>query len=122
MLEINIDSTAGLVIVEPQETLSREDFQELSEAVDRHLEQNVSLHGLMIKTRKFPGWDSFAAFTTHIRFIRDHHQKIEKVALVTDSAVAYLAPVLAKHFISAEIKTFPYADHDIAINWLTGVI
>lgn len=60
----------------------------------------------------------FAGFTAHIRFVRNHQQKIERVALVTDSPIARVAEALAKHFTVAEIKHFPFADYEKALSWL----
>jgi hypothetical protein len=40
------------------------------------------------------------------------------VALVTDSPVARLAEAVGEHFTAAEIKHFPFADYEQALNWL----
>ena len=119
MLNVNVDVSRGLIKVEPHGPLQQEDFHHLTGIVDAHLENNVELQGIMIHTKDFPGWDSFAAFVDHIRFVRDHHKLIARIALVTDSAVKHLAPVLVQHFIQAEVRHFAYDDYDVAINWLT---
>jgi hypothetical protein len=43
----------------------------------------------------------------HFRFVKDHHKRIKKIAVVTDSAMGTLAEKLASHFVSATIKHFP---------------
>jgi hypothetical protein len=40
------------------------------------------------------------------------------VALVTDSPVARVAAAVAERFTAAEIKHFPFADYERALNWL----
>ncbi len=82
------------------------------------IRNNDKLHGLLIISATFPGWDSFAAFATHIRFVRDHHHKIEKVAIVTDSVIGRLAESLADHFVNAEIRHFPSDLEKEAKTWL----
>ena len=122
MLTVKIDAARGLIMIEPHGPLEQQNFQQLTSIVDAHLEENVALHGIMISTRDFPGWDSFAAFVDHIRFVRDHHKLIARIALVTDSPVGQIAPVLVRHFIQAEVRHFAYDDGEKAMNWLTGKI
>ena len=53
-----------------------------------------------------------------MRFVRDHHKHIKKIAVVTDSALGNLAENLVSHFVSAEIKQFPASAHDSARKWI----
>jgi hypothetical protein len=53
-----------------------------------------------------------------MRFVKDHHRKIGKVALVTDSKAAAVAESLAKHFVSAQIKHFDFTEKEQALVWL----
>lgn len=73
---------------------------------------------MIIRAESFPGWSSFAALTTHLRFVKDHHQKISRIALVTDSPIGKLAEVVASHFVSAEVKEFPFEDMEQARSWI----
>jgi hypothetical protein len=54
----------------------------------------------------------------HFRFIRDHHRKIEKLAVVSDSSFLTVAPNFASHFVQAEIRHFPPSRRDEAVAWL----
>jgi hypothetical protein len=56
----------------------------------------------------------------HFRFVRDHHKKVRKVAVVTDSTLASVAENLASHFVSAEIKRFGSGDLEGAKQWALG--
>jgi hypothetical protein len=42
--------------------------------------------GLLIEAPSFPGWGSFGALINHMKFVYDHHRKIDRVAAVTDNA------------------------------------
>jgi len=42
----------------------------------------------MVQTRTFPGFASLTAFADYARFIADHHARVRRLALVTDSALA----------------------------------
>jgi len=55
-----------------------------------------------------------------MKFVKDHHQKIKRVAIVTDSKLGSIIPSIAKHFVSAEIKHFEYEDITPSIAWIKG--
>ena len=110
----------SILVVHPEERLSKEDFEQLAAAVDPLIEERGELRGLMIEAPSFPGWQNFEGFFSHIRFVRDHHKDIEKVALVSDSNVASIAPKIANHLVAAEVRHFPAAERDGALAWLAG--
>ncbi len=118
MIEHRIIEDKGIVVVEPVSSLTSGDFRELSESVDAYLADHPAMDGMLIHSKEFPGWESFAGLTAHIRFVRDHHQKIKRVAIVTDSSMGSVAKTLAKHFTAAEVRHYPYADLDDAMEWL----
>ncbi len=118
MLLYEILQDDKIVVVEPKSPLSEEDFRRLTEDVDRFLEQHSILKGLCIHTREFPGWEDMAGLISHLRFVRDHHRQVEKVALASDSTLATIAPKLVEHFVSAEIKKFNYEEKEKALRWL----
>ena len=64
------------------------------------------MNGIIIVTQRFPGWEDFYGMIEHMRFVRNNHRKIAKVALVTDSKIADVAESLGKHFVKASIKHF----------------
>jgi len=108
----------GVLTVHPLSPLTADDFEKLARDLDPWLEQHGPLKGLMIQTEAFPGWSNFAGMLSHFRFVRDHHQRIGRVAMVSDSAVLTIAPKVAKHFVSAEVRHFPAAEHEQACEWL----
>ncbi len=118
MIKHKILSDEGIVVVEPSGPLSEEDFTALTTAVDAYLVSHASLKGLVIHTRKFPGWEDLAGFVHHLRFVKDHHQKIERLAVVSDSVLASIMPQLAEHFVHAEIKHFDYEAYGDAMAWI----
>lgn len=120
MLDIDLDATNSILLVRPEGPFDKEDFAQLAEVADPQIEAAGQLNGFIVDARSFPGWDSFGTFISHIKFIRDHHRHVKKVALVTDSPVAGVAEHVAAHFISAEIKHFPGGDVAAARAWVTG--
>jgi len=117
MITFQILEEDGILIVEPSGPLSKDDFEQLTSAVDLHLARTGSLQGVMIHAKQFPGWKDFSGMVSHFRFVRDHHREIKKVALVSDGAFAEIAPKLAEHFVAADIKQFDFDDRDAALAW-----
>ena len=122
MLSVKIDEVLGIAILEPDGPLSQADFVSAAKIIDPYIEKTGQLHGLVIHTKSFPGWDSFAALASHLRFVKDHHKKISRVAFSTDSVVGNFAESVASHFVNAEIKVFPYQEFEQARNWVAGDI
>jgi len=118
MLNYELDRTQCILTIEPGGPLESADFDRLVQDVDPYIEEKGKLDGLMIYAKSFPGWDSFAAFLTHMKFVKNHHQKIKRIAAVTDSGFLSIMPQLASHFVQAEVRHFGYADKDAALTWL----
>ena len=121
LLTYSILKPDGILLLKPSAPLSKEDFASLGTEVDAYLCANTALHGVMIQSKTFPGWESFGGFIAHMHFVRDHHTQVERIAVVTDSPLGGLAEVLGNHFASAVFKHFPFADHTEALDWLRAV-
>ena len=120
MLQHELLRNRGILILKPGGALQAEDFTVLASAVDPYLEQHGELKGLMIEAPSFPGWENFAALLSHLRFVRDHHRRIRRIAVVSDSAFLSVAPKIASHFVSAQVRTFESAGRGEALAWLEG--
>lgn len=107
----------GILEIEPGDTLKREDIETLTRVVDDYLATHEKLHGLLIYTKHFPVWEDFHTMVRHFTFVKDHHRRIGKVALVTDSPVATIAPLVG-HFTQAEVKKLGYSEREQALKWL----
>ena len=117
-LTITLDEEKELLILEPTAVLLKHDFVYLASIVDPYLEKGNRLKGLMIKTKNFPGWDSFSAIKEHLDFIKKHHKSIEKLAFVTDSSFIDVVKTVTGAFVHPEIKEFNYDSKDEALEWL----
>ncbi len=118
MLTVKIDKEKCIALLEPDGPLSRADFESAVKSIDPLIEECKHLNGLIIHTESFPGWDSFAALSTHLKFVQEHHKKISRIAFVTDSVIKGLAEAVASHFVNAEIKGFPYQELEEAKAWV----
>jgi SpoIIAA-like len=120
MIDYDLDTAHSIVLVRPQSRLNKDDFAKLAKAVDPLIETTGDLAGLILDAPSFPGWENFGSMVSHLRFVRDHHKHVKKVAVVTDSALGDLAEHLASHFVSAEIKHFPAGRTEAARQWIVS--
>ena len=117
-LSFDLIEDKGVLVLEPQGELEAADFERLGAEVDPYIEKAGALNGLMIVAEHFPGWDDFAALTSHIRFVREHHSKIRRVALVTADRLVSALPRMASRFVDAEVRAFPMDGRDEALLWV----
>jgi len=122
MLTVKIDKAKGVALLEPDGPLSREDFESAVKIIDPVIAERNHLNGLIIHTEFFPSWDSFAALLTHLKFVKEHHKKISRIAFVTDSAIKGFAEAVGSHFVNAEIKGFSYRELEQARGWAAGAM
>ena len=108
----------GILLIRPSGAIQAGDFESVAKVVDPYIEQKGGLRGVLIEAAGFPGWDSFAALVSHLRFVRDHHRAIAKIAAVSDSAILSIAPHIAKHFVKAEFRHFDGNQREAALAWL----
>ena len=118
MLQIKFDQDAGIVTVTPSVPLNQNDFTLLASEVDPYIEKEGKLNGLVILIESFPGWEDFAGLISHLKFVREHHKKIEKVAAVTDGKIVSIMPQIVDHFVNAKVKYFPYESREEALSWV----
>jgi len=120
MLNIKLDKQRSIVLLEPVETLSKEDFEKAAAVIDPYIEKTGKLHGIVIHVKSFPGWDSFGALIRHLKFIKNHHRKVAREAMATDSPIGGFAEHIASHFVNAEIKHFPFGRLTDAREWASA--
>ena len=111
MLNITLDPENAIVMLEPHGTLSEEDFRRVRAAVDPFIELHQGLHS-------FPGWDSFSAMISHLTFVHNHHKKVKRIAVASDSNLGNVAEALGSHLIAAEIKSFDFTQLADAQRWI----
>lgn len=118
MIKVKFDKDDGIVTVTPSDSLNKQDFDHLANEVDPFIEKEGKLKGLIIQVESFPGWENFAGLLSHLKFVREHHKKVEKVAVVSDGRVVSIMPKIVDHFVNAKVKYFPYENLDEAIVWI----
>src|SRR5687767_13324294 len=118
MIKANLDKTTGILHVKPSGPLEEGDFELLAGLADPYIAKKGALTGLVVEIERFPGWKNLAGMLKHFRFVRGHHRKIRRIALVTDARIGKFAPSLARHFVAADVRRFPAGEAGKAKKWL----
>jgi tRNA U38,U39,U40 pseudouridine synthase TruA len=118
MLNYDLQEDTGILVLKPEGKLEAADFTTLANRVDAYLGGHAALHGVLIQAKAFPGWQDFSALLAHLKFVRRHHQKIEKIAVVADGGFATVMPNIASHFVHAQVRHFEFEHEDAAWAWL----
>jgi tRNA U38,U39,U40 pseudouridine synthase TruA len=121
MLNYDLQEDTGILVLKPEGKLEAADFTTLASRVDAYLEGHDILHGVLIHAKAFPGWKDFSALLAHLKFVRRHHQRIEKIAVVADGGFATVMPNLASHFVHAQVRHFELEREDAAWDWLAQI-
>ncbi len=122
MLNVKLDEASAIVILELNGELTSDDFKRACEIIDPYLLKHDCLQGIIIHVESFPGWDSFSAFISHLNFVKEHHKRVARIALATDSFAANVAESLVSHFVSADIKSFAFNEFEEAKKWVVGIM
>lgn len=117
-LSFDLIEGKGVLVLHPKGELEAADFERVSAEIDPYIEKAGGLNGLMIDAEHFPGWDDFAAFSSHMRFVREHHSKIRRVAIVTADRIVSALPRMASRFVDAEVRAFAMGERDEALLWV----
>jgi hypothetical protein len=122
MIKAELLHEDGILIVSPVDTLEAIDFERVRLLVDPYIEEHGELKGLLLDVETFPGWEDFSGMLSHLHFVHDYQQRINRVAAVTDNDILAILPQVADYFAAAEVRRFNYRDRDQALNWLrTGI-
>ena len=109
-----LDADAGILILDPaaDKSLSEDEFEAVGKTVSTYLESHDRLPGILIHGRRFPGWHSIGALFSHLKFVNVVHDKISKVALVTNSPMGSFADRVIVPLILAKVRKFDYDQRD----------
>ncbi|TCT06336.1 STAS/SEC14 domain-containing protein [Paralcaligenes ureilyticus] len=119
MINYELQHDKGILVLHPEGPLEAADFISIASQVDTYLAGHGKLHGVLIHAKSFPGWKNFAAMLAHLKFLKEHIQRIEKVAVVADGVLANIMPYIANHFVHAQVQHFDFVHEDAALDWLT---
>lgn len=113
----HLDPSSEVLIIDADSPLATADIDALASTLDSWLAQHAELRGLVVHAPAVPGWQNMAGLTSHVKFVRQHHRRIRRLAIAMDGPAAQFAPKLAGHLVHPEIRHFSYHELDAARSW-----
>jgi hypothetical protein len=107
-----------VLVLRPSAPIEAADISAVRAKVDALINSGGRLSGVMIEASGFPGWKDLAGLTEHLRFVREHHKEVPRVAVVSDSRFLTALPGLARHFLHAEFEHFSSGRSAEALAWI----
>jgi hypothetical protein len=120
VLTITEDDVHDCLLLETAGALSRRDIEALAARFAARAEATGRAPNLVIRTESFPTWTEIAALLKHLQFIRSHHRRVRRVALVSDARAMGLAPRLAQRLLAPELRRFPADGLERALAWVAS--
>ena len=118
MLKHTLLSAEGILILEPSGALEAADFAAVIHDMDSYLADHDFMVGVMIFAKAFPGWSNLEAAIDHMRMIKDYHQKIKRLAIVSDNGLLAALPDFAAHLLHPDVNHFSESEYEDALSWL----
>ena len=118
MLKHTLLAEDGILILEPSEALTTADFDSVSHDMNLYLAEHKSLAGVMIFAKAFPGWSNLEAAKDHLKLIENYHQRIKRLAVVSDNGLLTALPKFAAHLVHPDVKHFSESEYEDALSWL----
>lgn len=121
-ITIKLDADSGILTLEPaaDTALSEDDFEAVGKTIGDYITDHARLRGILLQSRKFPGWQNLGALFAHLKFVNSVHDRIDRIALVTNSPVGSFADHVLDPLMLAKVRRFDYDQRDEATRWLQG--
>ena len=91
----------------------------LAPQIDSLLQQQGNIR-LLVDASNFGGWEDIAAFEKHIGFVKNHHQKVERIAVLVGHNWQYWVIGTMRVFLHPEVQTFDKGQEAEAQKWIIG--
>ena len=118
MIKTEIISTNALKIVLPDK-LTADDFRQIAPQIDSLISQHGKIR-LLIDASGFNGWENIAAFEKHAGFVKNHQQKIERIAVIAAHDWQHWLIGAVRIFVHPEIRSYNKGQASEALRWIVG--
>jgi hypothetical protein len=121
MIDIEIKRAENIFILTPKGSISADDIRSCATTIDGYINEHDAVPSLVFHVSELPHWKDFEAMGAHFRLVKDHHNVVPKVAIVSDNSFLAVARVFVDLFTGAKVRRFPEDAFDDAVNWAAMV-
>ena len=113
----NISANASRIIAPKK--LQADDFRQIAPQVDTIIYQYSKIRWL-IDASGFKGWENITAFENHARFVKNHQQKVERIAVIVGHDWQHWLVGAVRIFLHPEIRAYDKRHENEALQWIVG--
>jgi hypothetical protein len=118
VIKTEIISGNVLRIIAP-EKLNFDDFRQIAPQIDSLISQHGKVR-LLIDASQFSGWENIAAFEKHAGFIKDHQQKVERIAVIAGHDWQHWVIGALRIFLHPDVRAYDKSHESEALQWIVG--
>ena len=109
----------GVLKITVPEKLSADDFRQVAPQIDSLLGQRDTIR-LLVDASHFGGWGDMAAFEKHVGFVKTHHKKVERIAVIVGHSWQHWVIGTVRLFVHPDVRTFEKGQESEARKWIVG--
>ena len=118
MIKTEIISANVLRITAP-EKLKADDFRHIAPQIDALIGQYGRIR-LLIDASGFHGWENIDAFEHHAGFVKNHQQKVERIAVIAAHDWQHWLIGAVRIFLHPEARAYDENHESEALQWIVG--
>jgi hypothetical protein len=116
MIKIEPVSNNVLRITAPRK-LKADDFPQIAPLVDSIINRYGKIR-LLIDATAFDGWENIAAFEKHASFVKDHQQKVDRLAVTIAHDWQRWLVGAVKMFLHPDVRAYDRGHESEALRWI----
>ena len=118
MIKTEIISDHVLRITAP-EKLKADDFRQIAPQVDSIISRYGKIR-LLIDASGFNGWEDIAAFGNHAGFVKNHQQKVDRIAIIVAHNWQHWLIGAVRVFLHPEVRAYDKGHESEALQWIAS--
>lgn len=118
MIKTEAISANTLKITVP-EKLKADDFRQIAPQVDSLIRKHGKVR-LLIDATRFAGWENIAAFENHAEFVKNHQQKVERIAVIVGHEWQQWLVGAVRMFVHPDVRAYDKSHENEALQWIMG--
>jgi SpoIIAA-like len=116
VIKTDIISGNVLRILVPDK-IKADDFRQIAPQIDSIINQYGKIR-LLIDASGFNGWENIAAFENHAGFVKNHQQKVDRIAVIVAHDWQHWLVGAVRMFVHPEVRAYDKGHENEALKWI----
>ncbi len=109
--------SANIVKIIIPEKLEADDFRQIAPQIDSIIKDHGQIR-LLIDASGFNGWSNIDAFEKHAEFVKEHQQKVERIAVLTAHEWQHWLIGAVRVFVHPQVRAYDKNQESEARQWI----